>query len=577
MTDNIDNNQFTVLDEINRVKETAEVIRAAAAAGENADVIGDAEEASEELRNVRELVEAVNSTESWNPSALNFLIGQTKAISKRLDIPQIDLGLSMEDIDNAPANTTVSVKGIDRVIAAVDNSAASLQERSVASLVELINSLGQAIPRLDMRINDLCQRACNAVDPESDQTVTFDDASIKTRLLVNNEIPVPFANFANEYCSYGQVLLGKYTDVSFQSVMKTTMFSEGMDQGSFSGFWECINDKISQIQDPRKELTEGQMSMTLPGAGSLFAGKIENIESAVPVMEKLLRFVGEYRPVSISDFNVEVQTDSNTAPALKPSEIRDTCKYLIDLLCVIDVDSVSQACKAAWIDAGRTIRQVKESLSQADESLLRALGDDDKLLPAYLETLFTLSAWPVLNYMTNLVTFGNAFVDYANRSMDPAAISEEPAESAGAATDGDDGVSTVDGDEISDTAVDVSTNEFKNGNPEPELEDPPAEVNGSEVPDTGMTPNKPQDATGDDKLAVVDGVDDTIAENAEEQTDGEDATSETDGATSDEAAGEDDADTLVELNDDDSESDTAVDVGDEEDEEDDEDENEVDV
>jgi len=512
--------QQTPFDALNAVHETADVVRAAADAGEVQDSLDEADEASDELKNVKELVEVVNANEAWSQPALAFLQNHLDSISRRLDIRSIRTGVSLESREEI-GNIKVSLEDINQIIAAVDNSSAELQERSVAALVDLINSLGEAIPKLELRLDQLCQRAESMVDPDSTGTVSLGYGDTLNRLVVNNEVPESLPNFINEYTSYGNVLLGRYSEVAFQSVMRTSLFEGGFDQSSYQGFWDCLGEKLKQIEDPRKELTEAQMLMTLPGAGPLFGGPGEQVDDVLATRERMRRFVTAFRPVSLSDFSVAVQTDADadqsdkTAPALKPSEIRDAVKYFCTLLSQVDLPAVSQACKAAWIDAGRTIRQVKDALQNADETLLRALDEDDSLLPAYLETLFTLSAWPILNYLTNLTLFGNAFVDYANRSLDPGNVIEAPAadEIPQESTAADTTAEVADA-EAPDNTVNVQI-DGQADDPAADLEAGAKPTEPAEVPDTGETPADPQDATGEGGLAIVTNVEETTAEAGE--------------------------------------------------------------
>lgn len=525
------------LTKIEGVHDTAQVLRTATHAADAYEAVTEADNVSTDLTELRDVVEVVNANEAWTLPTFTMLQVQLESMSRRLGLPAFDIGLSAEDFttDADPKTLRVSTESMSKILEAVETSAGGLEERSVTALVDLIHALGEAVPKVKARLCELGQRIESENDRDAAGQVTFQDASIHSRLVVNNEIPESLANYVNEYCRYGDILLGSYSEKAFQSVMKAVIFQEGLSEASFHGFWESVSEKVKQISDPRTELTDSQMGMSLPGAGPLFTAAAAPSEDVIQVRDRLKKFTQGRRPVSLSDFSVEVQpSESATIRALQPSEIRDCVKYFTDLLCGVDINAVSQACKAAWVDAGRTVRAVKETLANSDESLLQALDDDEHLVSGYLETLFVLSAWPVLNYLTNLTLFAHAFVEYSNQSMRPEPEAEPVAEVAA-----DDTVELTDNATVAETAV---------GTDEPELEDGDKPTEPSEVPDTGETPNEPQDATGDGELAVVENVDEPVA----------DETSEAE------------SESVVDLDGGDEESDTSVDLAADESEEEEE-------
>lgn len=493
------------LEAVNKVSETADVVRAAGVAAEYQEASDEAQQAGEELSNVRDVVEVVNGNESWSPESFTLLQIQLESLSKRLEIDPIQLGVTIDDVK--AGKVKVSVEEMDKILTAINASSADLEERSISALVDLLMALGDAVPKLSTRLKELSDRVETASDRPNLSPVSFDGAPVAQRLVVNNEVPAPLSNYINEYTRYGSTLLTKYSEVAFQSVMKSSLFQSGVTELSFAGFWDGIDEKLKQIKDPRRELSEAQIQMTLPGAGPLFNAKTGNAEPALTVRERLKELIESNSPVSLSDFAVEVQVDEGKQelPALQPSEIRDCVRYLLDFTSSIDIRATADNCKASWVDASRTHLMVRETLKSCDDSLLAALDGDDRLLPSYLSTLFTLSAWPVLNYLTNLVLFTNAFVTYAEVSL-----KAEPAETTPTATSEEvpvEGSQPAEGGE-----VEVGEGETAESGAELETEDKPTQP--SEVPDTGETPDQPQDATGDGERAVVENVEETIQEGA---------------------------------------------------------------
>ncbi len=487
-----ENNDTQQLGQVTAVLDTANAVRAAGTAADCHEAAMDAEIAGDELRSLRDIAETVNSMEGWNPASLSLFGNHLDSVCKRLGLEGLVNIPTIKDLQSSedPAKFKVSLEDVNKIIDSIQNSSAEIQERSTAALIELVDALGTAIPKLQSRLKEVTDRANSLDEGSGGGTVTLSDPASAKRLMVDGAIPKPFVDYVNVYTSYGEKLLGEYTEAAFQSVMRIDTFTDNVDYGSFNGFWDSLSDKVNEIGDPRKTLTDAQMTMRLPGAGPLFSGDAEVADNGILVREKLERFVRSHRPVSLSDFSIEVVGDE-TGPVegLTVAEIRDSSKYLTDLIDEIDVKAVSDACKAAWIDSGRVIAQVKGTLQGADESVLKALDDDQNLLPAYLECLFILSAWPVLNYLTNLTLFVNAFADYAISSMDPANVVETPAENTETTEDGSETAEEGDQVVVEETAV-VET-EQKQTDPD-------------NPPDTGMTPDEPEDATGDGERAVVD-------------------------------------------------------------------------
>lgn len=522
-----ENNDTQQLGQVTAVLDTANAVRAAGTAADCHDAVMDAEIAGEELRNLRDIAETVNSMEAWNPASLSLFGNHLDSLCKRLGLEGLVNIPTIKDLQSAqdPAKFQVSLEDVNKIIDSIQSSSAEIQERSTAALVELVDALGVAVPKLQSRLKEVVDRANSLDEGCGGGNVTLSDPTSVKRLLVDGKIPKPFADFVNVYANYGEKLLGEYTEASFQAVMRIDTFTDNVDYGSFNGFWDSISDKIKEIGDPRSTLTDAQMTMRLPGAGPLFSGDVDVDDKGILVREKLERFVRSHRPVSLSDFSIEVVGDeAGPVEGLTVAEIRDSAKYLSDLIDQIDVKAVSDSCKAAWIDSSRVIAQVKGTLQGADESVLKALDDDQNLLPAYLECLFILSAWPVLNYLTNLTLFVNAFGDYAISSMDPACVASSSDEST----------------EVTETASgDVVEGEQVTAEETAAVETEQKQTDPDNPPDTGMTPDEPVDATGDGERAVVD-IDATSEETGEDTPASEEGEGELIDLSADAAAADED-------------------------------------
>jgi hypothetical protein len=81
------------------------------------------------------------------------------------------------------------------------------------------------------------------------------------------------------------------------------------------------------------------------------------------------------------------------------------------------------------------VSSLKSRFAEASPEVKMALADQFGLVTKYLDTVYLLSDWPVLNYLSNLVFTTNAFVLYAERSLalPEGAVADEPAPSEPAA------------------------------------------------------------------------------------------------------------------------------------------------
>ena len=496
-----------------QVHATADILRTANAAADCCDAVTETAAEGTALGEIKKLVESVNSNEQWTPALFQMLSLQLEGIAQRLELPKaIGLGVTLSDIKFHSGAVNVSTEGMDQVISALNGSGMDLEERSVSALLDLVSALCDSVPLAYQRLCELNGRAEHAASRDKLAPVQL-DASVRQRLTVTDRLPSPFSGFVNEYCQYGKNLLTEYTETAFQSVMQSTTFQQGISQASTVGFWDSISDKVRSIRDPRSHLTEGQMSMVLPGAGALFGAKTADRTSET-MRDTLHCFVHNYAPARLGTFTrVEESSASSDesvegVPALHAGEIRDCIAYLNGLHDVINLKAMAESCKAGWMDSYRTIRMVKEGLQTSRDNLPSALEGDDRLVAGYLETLFTLSSWPVLNYLTNLVLTIHAFVDYAAASLE---AEDAPVEPAAPVSDEVDIADQPEPEQ--EGVVDVGTKGDEEG---AELEDGKKPENPGEVPDTGADPDNPEDATGNGERAVVTGVDETLTKNAEE-------------------------------------------------------------
>lgn len=552
--DNVEERSLDASDTLYRntqsVQATADVLRAANAAADCQATVQETAAEGTALGEIKELVEAVNSNEQWTPALFQMLNIQLEGLCQRLEIRPFKLGVQERDIRFHKGAVTVSTEGMDTVIAALQTTAMDLEERSVSALLNLVDALSTSIPTAYARLNELQCKVAGETDRGELAPVTLEPMTHQ-RLLVGAQVPAPFGSFINTYCQYGTMLLTQYSDTAFQGVMQTVAFQQGLSQASMIGFWETVKDKVAAIRDPRSTLTEGQMTQVLPGATALFNEKKEGAGDC-SVRDTLSTFITSFSPIRLGSF---VQAPKETTdgeetpslPALKVGEIRDCIAYLTQLREVIRLKAFAESSKAGWMDASRTIRVVKESLQSVNGNTLTALDGDERLVAGYLETLFTLSAWPVLNYLTNLVLTIHAFADYAEASLEAEESTGEVSEDASYVVDvSEDAQSEVDDSD----KVDVSEK------PEADTEEGDKPTNPGEVPDTGETPDKPEDATGDGRRAVVTNVEETTDKNAEEaeaseasETEGTgDETDTGEGDTLDAGGGEGDEETPPENN-----------------------------
>ncbi len=563
--------------DVERVRDTAEVLYAS---GRAASLYEDAQSAArdvDELTALRDVVEAVNSNEGWTDATLSVIETQQAAIRNRLNIAPF-LHMRTKGSKLSHSGVRVSTEDMGQIINTINTSAVDLEERSISALTNLLTALSDTVPKAYARLSEIQQRAADQSDRDSISPVTL-DPRVEQRLKLGDRLPDNLSNYINSYCKYGATLLTKYAEVSFKSVMQSTTFQNGIDGASYQGFWETVESKLKNIRDPRSELTDEQLRMTLPGGRTLFHDAVENEYrgNAPTVRDRLRQFIQSYRPVSLSEFAEEPgDCEASQLPALRASVIRDCASYLMDLSKDINIRAVVETCRSAWVDSSRTIRVLRESLRTSDSTLLQTLDGDERLVSGYLETHFMLSAWPLLNYLTSVTLFVNAFVDYADASLrapDGASTELVGGESGDAKSDSSGEVELVDDvddleedeDETSeDSNVDVSPSGWVRDSSDVDVsdtqDDDAEQESETEVPDTGETPDQPQDATGDGKRAIVEGVEETIENKQTESEPAETATPSETAATPETTAPAAEPDTNVDVSEQPAPANTDVDV-----------------
>lgn len=114
---------------------------------------------------------------------------------------------------------------------------------------------------------------------------------------------------------------------------------------------------------------------------------------------------------------VESLDEETSAPALTVTAIEGACKALCDLHECLALGNLVDRGKATWSDTQNAVRQTRTAVDNAPETVQAEIRDDVDTVTDYLDTVHTLSAWPVVHFLTNLVLSTNAFVLYAQRSL----------------------------------------------------------------------------------------------------------------------------------------------------------------
>jgi hypothetical protein len=400
------------------VQEVVNLTEAIAEAATAEDVVKQARQINDGLKEVADTAEVVNENGGVTMESLAMMQLALRPHTKTLERSEINLGVSLEAFAGSPSGTRleVSVEEIRDVIAELDQSQPYLERQAVESLDRVVDALKDAVPSAVDRLKAVISQAQAAPDTNEGAPVKVGDG-LSAALCVNGAFPSDLANELQTYSLLGNCLLGTYSEAAFRSTQQASLLVNAIDFSSTSAFWEKIGAIVDGAVDPRTTLTSTQLESCLPGGASLFAEAQPELDSPNAVLKKLIAFNNNHAPLEAM---VTGKCDGDaeaTAPALSASKIVLVAKTLLDTLCCDRICEKLAEGQKLWPEAQDSIRHLRENLSNAPREIDQNIGADFSQLIKYVETNYSLATWPLVNFLANAVLTVNAFVVFADRSL----------------------------------------------------------------------------------------------------------------------------------------------------------------
>lgn len=420
------------------VQEVVELTEALAQATSAEEVVKQAHDASDGLKEVAETVEVINENGGASMESLAMIQLALRPFTHLIQRADLRVGVALESYaDQEPgARQQVSMEEIYDLIQELDQLGAPLERQAVESLDRVAVALKDALPTALDRLRAVISVASKTNDAGDGATVDV-SGGLAAALSFDGTIPEDLAGALQGYALLGKCLIGPFAEASIHSAKGSSLLNNAIDFSSTAAFWEKLGAVVETIKDPRDNLTRTQMESTLPGGAYLFGEPSPEIETANTTLQQLFTFNTCYAPLEAM-VAAKGGEGATTYPAFAASKIVLVGNALQDVLCCDAInDRLCQAQKL-WPEAQDVVRHLKENLKGAPTQIDHEAGADFSQVVKFVEVNYALATWPLLNYLTNLVLTINAFVMFAERSLaakSSDAPAEEPVVEAAAAVD----------------------------------------------------------------------------------------------------------------------------------------------
>lgn len=421
--------------------DIVELVDARQEADESVGYIDEVRDIHEELSDIREVSEVVNEKGGITLEAFAFFNMAIERICDRTGLEYPSLLPSLESFRDNP-RVLIALEELDGMLNAVDDGTRRLETNSVEAIERLVNALAESIPNAHARIRHVLELV-HATEQKTDRQdtsgmqVVFGDG-LNIALGVNGSVPENLPSYLQTYLQLGMQMVGEYQTKAFEGAMQAIGIPDLLTYDTADGFWDNVERAVCQIEDPRQTLTDEQMRLVLPNGESLFGFKSSHEvgEDASSIVKRLHKFacdVGVNEQLS-NPQNIETIPEGQPGygrAALTLDEIRSVARNFDRLFECLDIKAFAERSSGIRQDMFSVVQRVKDGYASAEPQIKMDLTGHFGLLVKYLETVFRLADWPMLNYLSNLVFTTNAFVLYAERSLalpEGAVVVTEPVE-----------------------------------------------------------------------------------------------------------------------------------------------------
>jgi len=438
-------------------ESVVELVQAKQEAESNSDYLDQANDVKDEVTDIKEAAEVVNEKGGISQEALVFFNLAIERICRKIGIERPRQFPTMESFGK-DKRVKISIEELEDIANRVDQGINQLKSGSKESLMRLLEALCVSVPEAHKKIERLIDRAKMAINnterPDtSNMLVAFGDG-LNIALSVDGQTPENLTSYLGNYVQLGQALCGDYARVAINNGLKTTGLPDLFTYSDANSFNKTIEDAVCGMEDPRNHLTTDQKALVLPSTQSLFvvedaapAPESSDVEDTVdesettedtvssedgqpvvnedkpnPKIEWIKKFIN-CCPVNSQVHNpkqVKVLAEEQPGFGYRALSLDDTisiARQFNKLYCDLNLSEIIERNQTLAKDSFETIEQLHDRFKSAEEKIQVEIEATFNLLLQFVEAVFKLAHWPVLNYLTNLVLTTNAFVLYAERSI----------------------------------------------------------------------------------------------------------------------------------------------------------------
>lgn len=390
---------------------------------------GEVREVSVEAQDLRDGIVAVNANGGFTVESLDWANRAAAATFDRVGGFRPLTAPSTESLSESP-RFVASLEDFDAVTAAIDAARSDVAAKSLDGIARVFNALEDAMPEIRDRMQAL-KNTLGSVEYNEEKQIRLDDYITK-QLSVNGQVPSSLKDYLMGYGRFADALLGAYSENALEAASKASDIGDCLTQLKDDACpIEALNDVLKAIGDPRCAIAPDQLGFILPGSGPLFGMALDTDEAvdlpegpAGDLMVRMKRFCEDHAPLDPLSYDDRPEASESgvggEAPTIRVLSKDTICcglEILIRLIDGVNIKTYAEARRDAWVKARSSFERYRQALQSVTPTQANNLRPVLPCVGEYCDTLFTLSAWPALHFLANLVFTSNAFVLLAERSI----------------------------------------------------------------------------------------------------------------------------------------------------------------
>lgn len=461
---------------------SVQVVQSIADARDICDDASELRQVEHETEVVRDAVVQVNEMGGFSAESYAMAKFAMGVVLDRVGVVAPGFNHSLEDFAE-DAHIQIGLEGLDEVLTVISGARSDVEAKSVDALLRVIDALKDAIPEVKGRLESLKQSLAH-VTYDEEVSIRLDEVTFKA-LAVDGRLPVGFKNYFEGYKTFAACILGPYSENAMEAASKAPLMGEALvNLADTASPIDTLAATVKEIGDPRTGIDADELCFILPGSGALFGNKMDLVAEEEEVVvdpaavaaaqgpggEAAPELVQEQDPLAaaaiesgdeddqaaaIEDLIGRLEAFSSTHAPLDPlawsdraeapadiQEIRvlskDTIEaVLCELICaleLVDIKTFADSRQQTWMLSRTAFSSFQRSLLTLAPSKVAGVRQVVPSVGEYLDTLFTLSAWPALHLLANMVFTANGFLLLAERSIsgksEEAPVAPTPEETA---------------------------------------------------------------------------------------------------------------------------------------------------